>query len=251
MPIIIYKTTDSTNTRAKEYAENGYGGNAVFIATEQTAGRGRMGRSFISEDGKGLYLSILLGKESANASGLAITTYMATVACRVLERLTSVKVSIKWVNDLYAGGKKLSGILTEGKINPTDGALNYAVCGIGINLYKQEFDGEVKKIATTVEDETGERADVSLLAAELISEFFTHLPLVGSEETAKEYKSRSFLIGKEVRVIKANQEYDAIVLDVTDDCELLVRTPDGNTEALFTGEVSLKVRPANSAPTEI
>ena len=241
MPIILYKTTDSTNTRAKEYAESGFNKNAVFIASEQTAGRGRKGRSFISENNKGLYLSILLSREDARESGLAITTYMATVACRVLERLAPVKADIKWVNDVYVDGKKLAGILTEGRIDPDHGTLDYAVCGIGINLYKQTFDSEVKNIATTLEDASGMRLDVNLLAAELIKEFFQNLSLVGSKEIAQEYKSRSFVIGKEVRVIKASCEYNATVLDVTDACELKVLTESGETETLFTGEVSLRV----------
>lgn len=241
MPIILYKTTDSTNTRAKEHAENGFRENAVFIASEQTAGRGRKGRSFISEKGKGLYLSILLSGDDARQSGIAITTYMATVACRVLERLAPVKADIKWVNDVYVDGKKLAGILTEGKIDPGCGTLDYTVCGIGINLYKQAFDSEVKNIATTLEDCSGVRVDVNLLAAELINEFFQSLSLVGSKEIAEEYKSRSFIIGKEVRVIKTGGEYNATVLDVTDACELVVCTADGNTETLFTGEVSLRV----------
>ena len=241
LPIILYKITDSTNTRAKEYAESGFGGNAVFIASEQTAGRGRLGRSFISDEEKGLYLSILLGKDAARLGGLAITTYMSVIACRVLERLSPIAPQIKWVNDIYVGGKKLSGILTEGKIDPASGALDYAVCGIGINLFKQSFDDEVRKIATTLEDESGEKIDMNHLVAELLREFFKNLPLVGTKEIAKEYKKRSFLIGKDVRVIKANGEYNATVLDITDECELVVKTSDGITELLFTGEVSLKL----------
>ena len=242
MPIIIYKTTNSTNTRAKEYTESAVRQSAVFIASEQTAGRGRLGRSFISESEKGLYMSILLDKASSGKSGLAITTYMAVIACRVIERLAPVKPEIKWVNDIYLDGKKLAGILTEGRINPTDGSLDYAVCGIGINLCKQEFDNEVRSIATTLEDASGARVDINELAAELIREFFNDLPLVGSKKIAEEYKSRSFVIGKDVRVIKSDCEYTAHVTDITDDCELLIKIADGRTERLFTGEVSLKIK---------
>ena len=172
---------------------------------------------------------------------MAITTYMAVIACRALERLAPVKPKIKWVNDIYLSGKKLSGILTEGRINPSDGTLDYAVCGIGINLLKQDFDDDVRKIATTLEDESGEKIDINLLVAELLREFFSNLPLVGTKEIAKEYKSRSLLIGKGVKVIKAGYEYDATVLDITRECELLVKTSDGSEELLFTGEVSLKL----------
>ena len=241
LPIYVYNSIDSTNTKAKELSENGYKGNAVIIADSQTAGRGRMGRSFISDGGKGLYLSILLGKESVRGTGITLTTYMAVIAARVIERLSGADVSIKWVNDLYLNGKKLSGILTEGRADPADGSLSYAVCGIGVNLLSQDFDPEVKNIATTLEDETGKQIDVNILAKELIKEFFDNLSLAGTKEISDEYKRRSFLIGKRVNVIKANTTYPAKVIDINDDCELIVKRDNGEAEALYTGEVSLKI----------
>ena len=139
-PIYVYNSIDSTNTKAKKMHEDGYVGNAVVIADAQTGGRGRMGRSFISDEGKGLYLSILLDKEHIHGTGVALTTYMAVIAARVIERISGVDVRIKWVNDLYVNGRKLAGILTEGKTDPDDGSLVYAVCGIGVNILTQDFD---------------------------------------------------------------------------------------------------------------
>lgn len=240
MPIFIYNSTDSTNTRAKELADGGYEGDAVFIANEQTAGRGRIGRRFISEGGKGLYLSILLGKEKSKASGVAITTYMAVMASRVLEELTALDPKIKWVNDIFIGSKKLSGILTEGKTNSETGSLDYTVCGIGINILSQCFDDEVRKIATSIEDETGEKTDANVLASKIIKEFFDNLHLVGSLAIADEYRRRSFIIGKCVDVVKPNETYKATVLKITDDCALLIKKENGEEEILFTGEISIK-----------
>ena len=242
LPIIVYKTIDSTNTQAKLSAENGQYKDAVFIASEQTAGRGRLGRSFISEGGKGLYLSILLGGPFAPDFAVSLTTYMAVIAARCIERLTGTNPQIKWVNDLYLGGKKLAGILTEGKADESGEALSYAVVGIGINLLKQEFDSEVKSIATTLEDECGQKVDLNTLAAMIVKEFFENLPLLlaGSTEIAKEYKSRSFLIGERVNVIKPTETYEALVTDITDKCELVLKLDDGKTEILSTGEVSVR-----------
>ena len=238
--IITYKTVDSTNTQAKIYAERGEEKNAVFIAIEQTAGRGRLGRSFISKEGKGLYLSILLDGGFRSDFAVSLTTYMAVIASRVIERLANIETRIKWVNDIYAGGKKLAGILTEGKAANDGKTLSYAVVGIGINLLKQEFDEEVKAIATTVEDECGERIDVNMLSALIVKEFFGNLHLVGAKEISSEYKSRSFLIGEDVDVIKPTGKYKAHVTDITDRCELLLTLPDGREEILSTGEVSVR-----------
>ena len=240
LPIIVYKTIDSTNTQAKLAAESGKYKNAVFVASEQTAGRGRLGRSFISERGKGLYLSILLGGGFSPDFATSLTTYMSVIASRAIDTLAGTDTKIKWVNDIYSGGKKLSGILTEGKASEDGKTLSYAVVGIGINLLKQDFDCEVRKIATTLEDECGKKLDYSLLASLIVKSFFDNLALVGTGEIAEEYKRRSFLIGERVTVIKPTESYDAIVKDITDKCELLLELTDGSEELLSTGEVSVR-----------
>lgn len=240
IPIIVYKTIDSTNTQAKRAANGGKYRNAAFIASEQTAGRGRLGRSFISEGGKGLYLSLLVDGPLPSDFALSLTTYMAVIASRAIETLAGAEPRIKWVNDLYLGGKKLAGILTEGRSASDGSHLEYAVVGIGINLLKQPFDDDVKRIATTLEDECGKVIDINSLAAHVIKEFFANLSLAGSEEIAKEYKERSFLIGERVTVIKPTESYEATVENITDKCELVLTLTDGTTEVLSTGEVSVR-----------
>lgn len=240
IPIITYKTIDSTNTQAKLYAESNNAESAVFIASEQTAGRGRLGRSFISEAGKGLYLSILLGGGFEPCFAVSLTTYMAVIASRAIEKLAEIETKIKWVNDIYVGGKKLAGILTEGKSANDGRTLSYAVVGIGINLLKQSFTEDVRAIATTVEDECGEVIDINSLAAIIVKEFFENLHLAGTKEIAKEYKNRSFLIGEDVNVIKPTGEYKAHVTDITQKCELVLTLQDGTSEILSTGEVSIR-----------
>ena len=240
IPIIVYKTTDSINTQAKLAAESGKYESAVFIAGEQTAGRGRLGRNFISESGKGLYFSILISGSFAPDFAVSLTTYMAVVASRAIEKLTDTEPKIKWVNDIYLGGKKAAGILTEGKASDDGSSLSYAVIGIGINLLKQDFTDEVKKIATTLEDECEKKVDINDLGAVIVKEFFDRLDLAGTKEIADEYKSRSFLIGEEVTVIKPSGSYDALVKDITDKCELLLALNDGSIETLSTGEVSVR-----------
>ena len=242
LPIIVYKITDSTNTQAKLAAESGKYKNAVFVANEQTAGRGRLGRSFASNRGKGLYLSVLLGGEMPADLATSLTTYMAVVASRAIGALTEIEPKIKWVNDIYAGGKKLAGILTEGKAVNDGSSLAYAVVGIGINLLKQDFPDDVRAIATTVEDECGKKVDVNELAALIVKEFFENLAFVGTQKIAEEYKSRSFLVGTEVTVIKPTTTYPATVTDITERCELKLTLEDGTEEILSTGEVSVRVK---------
>ncbi len=236
LPIFIYKSTDSTNQRAKDMAKESGLRRAVFLADGQSAGRGRMGRSFSSIGGKGLYLSILTEGGMPAERAIDITTYMATVASDVIEELSGADVKIKWVNDLYINGKKAGGILTEGE-TAEDGTLAYSVCGIGINLRKQRFPDGLEAIATTVEDETGRCLDVNAAAGMIISRFLENLHTAGTAEAAASYRNRSFLIGSTVRVVRLGEEYDALVTGITDRCMLELRLGDGSTEILSTGEV--------------
>lgn len=169
----------------------------------------------------------------------SLTTYMAVIARRAIHTVTGAEPKIKWVNDIYLGGKKLAGILTEGKAK-CEGTLAYAVVGIGINLFKQDFPDDVKAIATTIEDECGKEVDVNELTALIVKEFFGNLNLVGTPELADEYRAHSFLIGERVTVIKPTSTYEATVKGITDKCELLLELTDGATEILSTGEVSVR-----------
>ena len=240
LSITVYKKIDSTNTQAKLYAELPEAQDAVFVASEQTAGRGRMGRSFTSNKGKGLYLTILLAQDLPAQFATSLTTYMAVIAVRSITSLADIDAKIKWVNDVYVGGKKLAGILTEGKAK-CEGTLAYAAVGIGINLLKQEFPEDVKAIATTVEDECGRVIDVNELTARIVKEFFENLSLVGTPELADEYRRYSFIIGERVSVIKPTATYEATVDAITDKCELEITLSDGTREILSTGEVSLRL----------
>ncbi len=235
--IVYYDVTDSTNTRAKEYAREKYSAEkrpVVFIANEQTGGRGRRGRSFVSEKGAGIYLSILTYPDERCADATAATARAAVMLSEAIESLCDCSIKIKWVNDLYLGGKKLAGILTEGEMGE-NGKIAYQVVGMGINVYKNAISDEISTIATSIEGETNHKIDRSKLAARIISEFMSE-----RGDLYDEYKSRSFIIGKTVTVIKLTESYEAKVLDITPDFSLLIER-DGKQERLFTGEISLKI----------
>ena len=138
------------------------------------------------------------------------------------------------MNDIYLGGKKLAGILTEGEMQ-SDGKIAYQVVGMGINVYKNAISNEISGIATSLESELNQAPDRSTLAARIIKE-----SLYQSGEYYEEYKSRSFIIGKKVTVIKLTESYEAKVVDIDRDFSLIIER-DGKQERLFTGEISLKI----------
>ena len=239
MKIFRYEMTDSTNTRAREYAKSENPTfPAVFIADGQTNGRGRRGRSFNSERGSGLYVSFLFKPHGAASDAVRITLRAAVALCRALSSVCGLEAEIKWVNDSLVGGRKLAGILTEGEIN-SNGNFEYAVCGIGVNLNSRLFPPELSEIATTVEDNTGKKPNREALAEELISEFFRD---ADDSEIMEEYRRRSAVIGKRVEVHKLTGErFSARALEITDGGELIVEDERGYRESLVSAEVSLKL----------
>ena len=232
--IVFYERTDSTNTRAKEYAEvTDSRETVVFIANSQTAGRGRRGRSFVSNEGAGIYISILTYPTEGGFDATRTTAEAAVALARAVESLCPCDVKIKWVNDLFLGGKKLAGILTEGKVL-SDGKIAYSVVGMGINVYKNAISDEISTIATSIESEINYAPDRSCLAAMIIKEFLER------GDCYAEYKARSLVIGREVTVVKLNESYHARVIDINFDYSLLIDR-GGAEERLFTGEISLRL----------
>ncbi len=240
--ITYYPLTDSTNERAKAYAlENPDDtGTHVFIADEQSAGRGRRGRSFVSNKDAGIYVSILMHSGVLGFDATRITAKSAVALARAVEAVTGEKVSVKWVNDIFLGGKKLAGILVEGAM-AENGKTAYIIVGMGINVYKNAISEEISNIATSIESETKKRIDRNILAAEIINEFLRVTENMTEAEVYGEYRSRSFVIGGRVNVIKLSESYPAKVLDVQSDYSLLIERENGDTESLFTGEVSLRI----------
>ena len=231
--IFCYSETDSTNTRAKMHAQGG-GGVSVFVADGQTAGRGRRGRSFNSERGAGLYISLITFPRGSAQDAVRITARAAVVLCRAIEALSSVSPKIKWVNDLTVNNKKLAGILTEGAIDES-GELSYAVCGMGINLYKRSFPSEIADIATSIEDISGERISRAALAAMIIEGLLSE----DNGEFMDDYRRLSSVIGETVTVYRGEECFSARAIDISDAGELIVER-DGSEVRLFSGEVSIK-----------
>lgn len=238
----VYKTVGSTNTLARQMAEKGAKEKTVVIAAAQTEGRGRRGRSFYSPDSSGIYMSVVLRPDIAVTDAILVTTCAAVSVCKAIEKVSSNTAEIKWVNDIYLGGKKACGILTEAALNVESGKPEYVVLGIGINLFEGEngFPDDIKDIATAV---FGSKQEAEQHKNELVSEilncFFDYYQSLTDKGFFDEYKSRMFLIGRPIKVL-TDPEYDAVVLDIDSNFELKVRLDNGEERLLNSGEVSTR-----------
>ncbi|HPE16085.1 MAG TPA: biotin--[acetyl-CoA-carboxylase] ligase, partial [Oscillospiraceae bacterium] len=232
----------STNTVLKERAASGEAAGAVLAVGEQTAGRGRMGRSFFSPGGTGLYLSVLLRPDAPPGEAALITTAAAVAVAEAVEAVSGRKAGIKWVNDVYLDGKKICGILTEAGVDLETGALDYAVLGIGVNVYPpgEGFPEDLAERAGAVFD--APRGDLrNRLAAEILNRVTPFCRDLSARRFVPAYRRRSLVLGREIRIISGGEGGLALALDVDDDCRLRVRYPDGREALLSAGEVSVRL----------
>lgn len=237
---ILDKAT-STNTLVREFASENKEG-LVIIAGEQTAGRGRMGRSFFSPGDSGVYMSLLLKPEIQPEDAVQITTAAAVSVCKALESLGISDSKIKWVNDIYIGNKKVCGILTESSFNSESKTLDFAILGVGINIYESQegFPDEIKDIAGSVFSERRENLRNKFIA-EFLNAFFGYYNTLSIKNHLKEYKEKSFVLGKEITIIQGEKIRNGKAVDIDENCNLVVELPDGKTEKLCSGEISVRV----------
>ena len=150
--IEYFSTIDSTNTYIKNLLEKNLNQNLIVVADSQTAGRGRMGRSFYSPDASGLYFSLTIDLQNKNITPAQITAFSGVEVCNTIKEFFNIEAKIKWINDIFINNKKVCGILAEGIIDYNTGKIAKVVLGIGINLYKskEDFPQEIQNIAGTV-----------------------------------------------------------------------------------------------------
>jgi BirA family biotin operon repressor/biotin-[acetyl-CoA-carboxylase] ligase len=232
--IIVYDTLDSTNTKLKELAKAGAKSGTVIIAKEQTLGRGRLGRSFYSPSGSGIYMSLLLRPDENTDIGM-ITAYTAVAVCDALKKVSEDTFYIKWVNDIIKDGKKVCGILAES--GSTDNNTNYIIVGIGINTYLPEgdFPADIQNIAGYVLDLPTQNGRNKIIS-EIINNFYSY-----TKDFIYEYKAKSCVIGKKINVHKNGTILKAEALDIDDKCNLIVKYENEGTEALSFGEISIRL----------
>lgn len=245
--IECFKQIDSTNTYAKKLLSNqttetNYAP-GVIVAETQTQGRGRLGRTFVSPYKSGIYISIIYSPKGGITNPAIITASSAVAVCRSIKKLFGITPGIKWINDLFIDKKKVCGILTEGFTNFETGTIDSAIIGIGVNISQntKDFSPELLSIVGSIQKET------SVSRVELASQIAGQVLSILQEDSKsviQEYKSMSFLIGKEVLVHpvidQESSDYTAKVIDINSDASLVVSLPDGTRRVLNSGEVSLK-----------
>ncbi len=232
--------TDSTNTRLCTEAREGKAlPGRVLIARRQTAGRGRRGRSFSSDEG-GVYLSVLLSKEELPTDRTLATVMAAVAAAEAVERVTRVAPGIKWVNDLYLSGKKIAGILTEGASDARTGEPLYTVIGIGVNVKDRAFPPEIAEIAGAIEPLTGRTVSEEAWIGEFLLALYRYLTADGADVLLAEYRRRSCVVGKRVTVM-SDAPFSATAREIDDTGALIVEDDAGAIHRLSSGEISVKL----------
>lgn len=242
--ITVLDDTDSTNLEVRRLAAAGAPAGTVVIANAQTAGRGRLGRSFYSPQGGGIYLSVLLKPPFNVQQAVLITTAVSVAVCRAIERSTGKSPGIKWVNDVFLNGKKVCGISTEAVSDFESGNVEYVIIGIGINCTPSDLPDELKEIVGFVLDE-GEKISRNKIAAELIRELENLEDSIVRGSFIDEYRTRSVVIGKEIKIISGGKTENGKAVDIDDRGGLIVETESGETRTLCSGEISIRLAKNN------
>jgi len=241
-----FDTLPSTNTRASQAAADGAPEGTLLIAASQTAGRGRLGRSFYSPGDTGLYMSMVLRPRLPAQKAVQLTAAAAVAVTDAVDEVFCLSAGIKWVNDIFLNDRKVCGILTESTLAP-DGTLARAVVGIGVNLAPPAggFPPELADIVGALCPAECLAVQRFALAGAVWRRFFTYYDALPRPLFLPEYRSRSVAIGRQAVLVKpgqpAGQGQPVTVTGIDEDCALLVRTADGETRRVESGEISLRV----------
>lgn len=231
------KSVTSTNDIVKELAKDGKDEGYVLIADSQTQGKGRLSRSFYSPDNSGIYMSILLRPKLQAKDFPLITTCCAVAVAKAIEKVFRIDTKIKWVNDIYISGKKVSGILVESGISNDS---SFAVVGIGVNVSvpKDNFPDEIKDKAGAIlnyrDDELKNK-----LTASILNEFYSIYSHIDDKSFYNDYKNRSFILGKRISFEKNAVTHNVTAIDIDENFGLVVKDENGKVFTLNTGEVSI------------
>ena len=240
--LLCFDTIDSTNNELKRRAVSGSVDGTVILADQQTGGRGRRGRSFVSPAGKGLYLSAALRPQCPLSEISTLTAWTAVALCDAVEAVCGVRPGIKWPNDIVVDGKKVCGILTE--MSMEQGYIQHIVIGVGINVRKQEFPEEIRDRAAAIDEQCGFRISRSQLIADIMEAFEEDYEIFLRTHDLKGLRASyaELLVNqdREVCVLDPKGEYRGIARGINDQGELLVERPDGTVEEVYAGEVSVR-----------
>jgi BirA family biotin operon repressor/biotin-[acetyl-CoA-carboxylase] ligase len=241
----VYKSIDSTNSFAKNLALIGGADGQTIIADSQQSGRGRLDRSFYSPAGNGIYMSVIIRPKFVAEQSLLITSAAAVAVTDALLEVAGLSTRIKWVNDILSAGsedappRKICGILTEAALNLETSGLDYAVIGIGVNVNNTTFPLELKSTVTSVFLETKTYNSRNFIAASILNHLEERLDSIGDGGFMEDYRVRSIVIGKQVKVTNGNSVYKASVTGIDEYGRLILTDSYGQKSTLSAGSITL------------
>lgn len=244
LEVEVQPVVTSTNTVLRQRAEEGAPEGLVLAAVTQTAGKGRRDHAFFSPPDSGLYLSFLLRPDLAAQESLLLTTCAAAAVALAIEDCAGIEAQIKWVNDVFCRGKKVCGILTEAALDLETGGLQYAIVGIGVNLFPPAggFPADLPEAGAVFSSKPQGLEGRSQLAGRILNHFFSFYPDLSKKPFLDDYRKRSLVLGQPITILERGQTRPAVALDLEPDFSLRVREADGRVSILSSGEVS--IRPA-------
>lgn len=241
--IVYYDCIDSTNDKAKALAKSGAPEGTVVVAGMQTAGRGRLGRSFHAPAGLGLYFSLILRPNCPPEQLMHLTCAAAVAACNAVEQASGYRPGIKWTNDLVAEKQKLGGILTELSVS-AQGIAEWAIIGIGINCrhQKEDFPAQLQDMAASLHQITGKSISPARLAAELMISLLDirQRLLEDKDGILTDYRQDCMTLNRQVVLVRGDEKRYGTALDIDSDGGLVVRFEDGSIQAVQSGEISVR-----------
>lgn len=239
--IFCYNTLDSTNLKAKELAEAGYPSGTLVLAESQTAGRGRRGRDWTSEEGTGIFMSFILKSGLTIENASMVTLVCALAVSTGISQVIGQEAQIKWPNDIVMNGKKICGILTEMSVD--SGKVGHVVVGIGINVSNLQFPEEIANTAGSLYTETGKFFQRAEIVGAILEKFETYYALFLKTQDLslmqEEYNGLLANRNREVRVLDPREPFEGKALGITEKGELIVETPQGK-QMVSGGEVSVR-----------
>lgn len=240
--VFVFDEVDSTNNKARAMALEGAKHGTVVFAERQTSGRGRLGRTFTSPPGAGIYMSVILRPSADLGKAMLITTAAAVAVCRAVRNVTGADAGIKWVNDIYIGGKKICGILTEAMTDFESGGLESVIVGIGINFKKSEesYPDDVLERITWIYSENEPVVSRNQLAAAVMDELLHLCDNLDDRLFLEYYRKYAVMLDNDVICIRGNERWNAHTVDIDDMGGLIIRMPDGKQQTLSSGEISIR-----------
>ncbi|MFR1640876.1 MAG: biotin--[acetyl-CoA-carboxylase] ligase [Eggerthellaceae bacterium] len=237
--VTVRKRVDSTNAEARRRALEGAAEGTVVVAEEQTAGKGRPGKTFFSPAATGLYLSIVLRPTLAADRGQFITCAAAVACAQAIEQVTGAESLIKWVNDIYCDGRKVAGILTE--MSADLDQLHWAVAGIGLNANWRDIPQDIAQRATSLAEAGGAPVDRAALIARVLDALEADEGLLSDPPRLLErLRAHSVTLGRPVRVAGVEETFTGLAEAMDEEGALLVRRQDGTLSRVLAGDVSVR-----------